>query len=221
MLYIVPFLRLVCRSAQKNLSIVRLFFHFCDHYKQAKKHWKDQDSYSSKKKLLFNIRMTDFCIQLLQNNFSQINFTSCNNLYKRTIDRDFSTWRDLEIWYKETLDPMLETLYGNIQSYVGNSIDITTYKQQLWGASQCHTLNYIKNKGFQSLYRELSIRVSHELVSGKILLCLRYIPDESPLYSKVVQECTGLVLCSDINNFDNGLLVFTVRMTFRRCTRVS
>lgn len=59
--------------------------------------------------------MTDFCIQLLQNNFSHINFASCNKLYGDIIGKEFSNWGDLERWYKDTLDPLVEIVYSKFK----------------------------------------------------------------------------------------------------------
>ena len=41
---------------------------------------------------------------------------------------------------------------------------------------------------------------------GNNLVCLRYIIDESPLFSKIVQECAGLIISSDLLNLESKIL---------------
>ncbi len=59
--------------------------------------------YSATKRLVFTLRCADFALQLVNNGFTALNFSSLNHLLHEGLQRTFKTWKDLEDWYKSCI----------------------------------------------------------------------------------------------------------------------
>lgn len=164
--------------------------------KLASDEWSATHTRKSKKNLIHSLRNILFCIQLVKER-RIVDYSDGNVYFDEIMGLEVNQFSDLMNWYIPKRDLLMEDLVKILSEWKEFEDQTEHPKNGLF------TIDYIKwrNGNLASLYLDLAITSTpHPEIPNAYLFELNNdVPTFSPVRSKVVQECCGLVLQVDQN----------------------